>query len=399
MAKARLETRLTATPPIPEAAVEAVTEVLRSGDLFRYAPGPESGKHAAAFEREFAGWCGRKYAIGLNSCGSTMFVALKALGVRDQQPVLFNAFTLAPVPGAIDHAGGRAVPVDCGGDLLVDLGDLERKAEQTGAKVFLLSHMRGHIADMGRVRQTCERLGLALIEDCAHTMGASWDGQLTGTFGVAGCFSTQSYKHLNSGEGGVLVTDDEQLAAHAILRSGSYALYEDHGARPSLEVFEAMRTSVPNCSLRMSNLVAALLRPQLAALPHRCDQWRRMYARIEAGLRGTPRLVLVDRDPREQHVPSSLQFGLPALTREEFGEFLSACAARGLPLQAFHSTVPVGFVGRCEHWDFVDGSELAQLPSILDRLVDFRLPLTFDEHDCDISVTIITETLQAIRPD
>ena len=85
--------------------------------------------------------------------------------------------------------------------------------------MLLLSHMRGHVADMGRVVDLGARHGLALVEDCAHTMGAGWDGWPTGTFGAVGCFSLQSYKHANAGEGGLLVTDDDDIAARAKQRA------------------------------------------------------------------------------------------------------------------------------------------------------------------------------------
>ena len=119
-------------------------------------------------------------------------------------------------------------------------------------------------SDMDAVSAVCERHGVTLVEDCAHTMGAHWAGRRSGTFGRVACFSTQTFKHLNSGEGGLLVTADEDVAARAVLYSGSYMLYAQHRARPSEEVFDRHRYTTPNCSMRMSSLVAAVLRPQLA---------------------------------------------------------------------------------------------------------------------------------------
>ncbi len=110
-------------------------------------------------------------------------------------------------------------------------------------------------------------------------MGAGWAGKATGTWGRAGCFSLQSYKHANGGEGGLLVTDDEDVAAQAILFSGSYMLYRSHLARPADEVFERWKYVTPNFSLRMSNLAAAVARPQLGAmLKDRCGRWNERYA-------------------------------------------------------------------------------------------------------------------------
>jgi dTDP-4-amino-4,6-dideoxygalactose transaminase len=92
--------------------------------------------------------------------------------------------------------------------------------------------MRGHIADMGRLCDLLRAKEVSLIEDCAHTMGAKWNGQRSGSFGLAACFSSQTYKHINSGEGGFLTTDDPDLIARAVIRSGSYMLYDQHDAAP-----------------------------------------------------------------------------------------------------------------------------------------------------------------------
>ena len=83
-------------------------------------------------------------------------------------------------------------------------------------------------------------------------MGATWRGRPTGTFGAVGCFSTQTFKHANSGEGGLLVTDDDDIAARAILLSGSYMLYEQHGAAPTNEVFARHHHTTPNWSMRVT---------------------------------------------------------------------------------------------------------------------------------------------------
>lgn len=140
-----------------------------------------------------------------------------ALGVGAGEPVLMNAFTLAPVPGAIVHARGDPVFVGITPDYEIDLDDLRAAAERSGSRLLMLSHMRGHITDMDRLMEVAAELDLTVIEDCAHTMGAGWDGRPSGTFGAVGCFSTQTSKHVNSGEGGLLVTDDDDVAARAIL--------------------------------------------------------------------------------------------------------------------------------------------------------------------------------------
>ena len=329
-----LQLDLSQQEPIPPAGVAAALALMQSGKLHRY--GETDGKLSptAALEAAFAAELGLPYCVALNSCGSSMFVALKSAGVMPGDAVLSNCFTLAPVPGALAHAGARPVLVDVCDDYTIDLDDLARKARSSGAKTLLLSHMRGHICDMARLSAVCTEHGLALIEDCAHTMGAGWDGRATGTWGLAACFSLQSYKHANSGEGGLLVTRDPDLAARAILYSGSYMFYAAHGARPDEAVFERWKYSTPNFSLRMGNLPAALALPQLGPLlADRGRRWNQRYHWLSQALAGAPGLQLPERPAKEQFVASSLQFSLPGLGREAIGRFLALCAARGLHIK------------------------------------------------------------------
>ena len=247
--------------PIPDTGIARAVEMMHSGRLHRYGETGGNVPEPSLLEQEYAAWVGSKYCVAMSSCGATMFVALKALGVGPGDKVLTSTFTLAPVPGAIAHAGADPVLVETTAGYTTDLQDLERKAATSGARVFLISHMRGHIADLQAVRAICDAHDIALIEDCAHTMGARWAGRHSGTWGKVGCYSTQTYKHINSGEGGLLVTDDEDVCARAILHSGSYMLYGQHLVKPAPEVFERWRYETPNFSLRMSNHAAAMLRP------------------------------------------------------------------------------------------------------------------------------------------
>mgnify|MGYP000610344214 CR=1 FL=1 len=205
--------------PIPDEAVEAALAVLRHGRLHRYNVVPGELGETALLEQEFAAQMGAKYCLAVSSGGYALATALRAVGVQPGEPVLTNAFTLAPVPGAIASVGAKPVFVGVTENLTIDLEDLAAKLDQ--ARVLMLSHMRGHLCDMDRLMQLCDAAGVVVIEDCAHTMGAAWRGQLSGRQGAIGCYSCQTYKHVNSGEGGLLVTDDEELAAKATMLAGS----------------------------------------------------------------------------------------------------------------------------------------------------------------------------------
>ena len=389
----RFTKSFTQQEPIPEAGIAAAVEVMRHGRLHRYNTIPGDPGETALLEREFAAQTGARYCLAVASGGYAMATALRAAGVRPGDPVLTNAFTLAPVPGAIASLGAVPVFVEVTEDLVIDLADLQAKAGQ--ARVLLLSHMRGHICDMARLMELCDGAGVTVIEDCAHTMGAAWDGRPSGRWGLAGCFSTQTYKHANSGEGGLLVTDDAALAAKAVLLSGSYMLYDRHGAAPPPEVFADLRYETPNISGRMDNLRAAILRPQLADLPRQAARWNALYRALEDGLTDVPGLRLIPRPAAEQFVASSFQFLLPDHAPDRIADFVTRCAARGVEIKWFGAEAPAGFTSRHQHWRYVAAQDLPQTDRVLAGLCDMRLPLTFDTADCALIARIIAEEAQA----
>ena len=382
--------------PIPEAGIDAAMAVLRHGRLHRYNTVAGEVAETALLEEEFAAYVGAKYCLALASGGAAMACALRACQVQAGDPVLSNAFTLAPVPGAIASIGARPVFVDVTEDLTIDLAHLEAQAKASGATVLLLSHMRGHVADMDAVMALCARLGLRVIEDCAHTMGAKWKGLPSGRHGVIGCYSTQTYKHMNSGEGGFLVTDDAELAARAVLLSGSYMLYARHRAAPAPEVFEALKLDVPNVSSRMDNLRAAILRSQIGLLDDRRARWRVLYQGMEAGLAGVAGVQLIPRPQPEDYVGSSFQFLLPGWEPERVASFVAGAAARGVELKWFGAADPMGFTSRYAHWRYAAPEALPQTDRVLAGLIDMRLPLTFTAEDVAQIARIIADEVARV---
>jgi dTDP-4-amino-4,6-dideoxygalactose transaminase len=382
--------------PIPQAGIDAAIRLMRDGRLFRYGEDRNSIPEAALLEEEFADFVGRKYCVGVNSGGCALFVALKALGIGIGDKVLVNAFTLAPVPGAIAHAGAEPVLVDIDARFVLDVEDLDRKAAESRAKVLMLSYMRGHIPDMDAVMAVCRRHDLRVIEDCAHTMGAGWDGRLTGTYGDVACFSAQAFKQINSGEGGLLVMDDDDVAARAILRSGSYMLYAQHRARPPLEVFERHRAATPNCSMRMSNLIAAVLRPQLPQVRARNKRWRRIYHRLATQIAVIPHLEVPVRPQEEEFAPTSLQFSIAGIERSRIGRFIEEATTHGVHVKWFGAADPIGFTSRHDHWHYLkDRQSVPSADRLLAGLCDVRLPLSLTPEDCDTIAKVLGEAMQA----
>mmetsp|Transcript_22718 Transcript_22718/g.37523 ORF Transcript_22718/g.37523 Transcript_22718/m.37523 type:complete len:399 (+) Transcript_22718:879-2075(+) len=380
--------------PIPEAGIEAALAVLRHGRLHRYNTAPGETSETALLEQEFAATVGAQYCLAVASGGYAMATALRAVGVQHGDHVLSNAFTLAPVPGAIAAVGAVPIFVGVTESLTIDLDDLEAKLDQ--AKVLLLSHMRGHICDMDRLMAMCDAAGMTVIEDCAHTMGAAWNGVPSGRHGAIGCYSCQTYKHVNSGEGGFLVTDDPHLAAKAVMMSGSYMLFERHLAAPPAEAFEDLKYTMPNISGRMDNLRAAILRPQVADLATQCARWNERYYALESGLCDTPGLQVIERPAAETIVGSSIQFLLLDWTATAVQDVIKRCLARGVELKWFGAPEPVAFTSRYDSWRYAPSTPMPDSDRILAGVVDMRVPLTFGLDDCALIARIIRGEVSAV---
>jgi dTDP-4-amino-4,6-dideoxygalactose transaminase len=381
---------LSTPEPIPEEAIERALALMRSGRLHRYGEQGVGYPEPSLLEQEYAGYVGSKYCVAVSSCGAAMFIALKALGVKAGDKVLTSTFTLSPVPGAIAHAGADAILIETSADYMTDMADLERKAATSGAKVFLLSHMRGHIADLKKVMAICDKYGIAVIEDCAHTMGAKWAGKHTGTWGKVGCFSAQTYKHINSGEGGLLVTDDDDVAAQAILMSGCYMMYDQHILKPAAEVFERWKYVTPNFSMRMSNLAASLLRPQVGQLADRGLRWNHIYATLERELTKAEHVSIPARDANEEFVASSIQFTLN-LKPQQIERFLKECSLRGLYIKWFGTPAPVAFTSNYEHWHYLASRpDMPHSKAVLNQLLDLRTPISLTDEDCVLIGKIVS---------
>ncbi|XDZ71666.1 DegT/DnrJ/EryC1/StrS family aminotransferase [Alphaproteobacteria bacterium LSUCC0744] len=380
---------------IPEAGIKRAVEIMQTGRLHRYNLLPDEVGDVAALEMEYAKWQGAAYCVACASGGYAIQLGLRICGVKPGDKVLANAYTLAPVPGAIHNVGAVPVLVDIDENYHIDCDDLDVKAAASGAKHLLLSYMRGHIPDMDRVLAVCAKHDISLIEDCAHTMGAKWRGIRSGNFGKVAAFSTQTYKHMNSGEGGFLTTNDAELAAVAVVSSGSYMLYGRHGAIPAEEIFQKVRLHAPNYSGRMDHLRAAMLRAQLPMLEDNLARWNQLYDRLHGHLSAMDGVIIPPRKQEEFYVGSSIQFRADAVAASAVPDFVAACAKRGVELKWFGDAEPKAFTSRYDSWRYID--DIPVLPTtlrVLEKTLDMRVPLTFTIDDCDVIAEIIAEEIR-----
>lgn len=403
--------------PIPQEGIEQAVKLMQTGHLFRYhfnaeiceesTPSDledEPATEVAKLEDEFAGYMGYKYAVATNSCGSALFLSLKAVGVQANDKVLTNAFTFTAVPSSIIHAGGVPVYVECNRQYLVDTHDLEEKIkEHPDAKYFIVSHMRGYISDMDKIKSLCDKQGIVLIEDCAHSLGARWNDEATGQEKPVGhhariaCFSTQSYKLLNAGEGGFIATDDDQIAAYCILASGSYErLYQKHLSRPfDDDIFEQIKFSVPNFSLRMNNLSAAVLRPQLPELEDKITAYNQRYEQLVRILSVVDNIELVSSLDVVTQVNDSLQFNLVHLSAGQADKFVQYTSEQGVKIQLFGHKDNARYFKNWQY-SFDEKPALDQTEEIIRFACDLKISLAFDSDDINLIGCIIKNTLYKV---
>ena len=398
MAKIKFTKSFTQQEPIPEDGIVLATNIMQTGRLHRYNLEEGEEGQASMLETEFSTWQEVDYCLACTSGGYAIQLALRVCGVKPGDKILANAYTLAPVPGAIHNVGAEPVFVEINGNYHIDLEDLATKSKNSGAKYLLLSHMRGHIANMDRIVEICNHEGIRLIEDCAHTMGSKWRGIRSGNFGLVSAFSTQTYKHINSGEGGFLTTNDPELAAKAVVSSGSYMLYGRHGASPAEKIFRKIRQHAPNYSGRMDQLRASLLRAQLPRLEKNIVRWNVLYDLLFEGLSNIDGVVIPKRHEKEFYVGSSIQFRLDKIGINQISQFVDECSSRGVELKWFGASEPKAFTSRYDSWSYI--KNLPVLPitlSILDRTLDMRIPLTFSSEDCKIIIDVIQSEIEKFQ--
>ena len=363
--------------PIPAAAKAEIERLLQSGDLFRYTA-PQDAP-VSLLEAEFAQFIGSRFALAVSSCSAALFLSLKALGLPRDARVMIPAFTFAAVPSSVVHADCIPVLCEVGENYRVNLDDFAAKLP--GVQAVIISHMRGHTSDMDAIMALCDAAGVPVIEDAAHSLGTTWHGRNIGTIGRIGCFSFQSYKLINAGEGGVLITDDPDLVARAVIMSGAYE--HNWKKHPVLkDAFERVQNTLPLYNLRLSNLSAAVIRPQLAEVARRVADGRRNHDHVAARIGASPWIDVPAKLGPEERAPDSLQFNLVGMRDEDVHAFVAEAAAAGVQVQVFGLTRDNARA--FWNWKFLgDIPDLPQTRAMLMRACDTRLPARLTLADCD----------------
>ena len=375
---------------IPPSAEAEILAMLKSGDLFRYTAAADAP--VCRLEKAFADFMGVPFALAVNSCSSAIFLSLKALGFGSGERVLVPAFTFAAVPSAVMHAGCTPVLVNIGADLRLDIDDFREKLTPE-IDAVLLSHMRGHTSDMNAIMELCEARNVPVIEDAAHSLGTTWSGRKIGTIGRIGCFSFQSYKLVNAGEGGMLVTRDPDLIARAVIMSGAY----EHNWKKHPVVsdrFSHWQNRLPLYGLRMSNLAAAVALPQISDIPRRARQGRENHDYLAARLNASARFSVPDALPDETRAPDSIQFVLNGFDADGDAEAFGRLARqKGVEVEIFG--LSEDNARAFWNWQFLSPQkDLSRTREVLERTCDVRLPVRLEPEQLDFIATALVEAAE-----
>ncbi|AMM53555.1 DegT/DnrJ/EryC1/StrS family aminotransferase [Pyrococcus kukulkanii] len=271
-----------AKPLIGDEEINAVIRVLKSGMLAH-------GKEVEAFEKEFAEYLGVKHALAVSNGTTALDLALKALKIGPGDEVITTPFTFIASANAVLFQGAKPVFADIDPKTF-NLDPEEVKEKITNkTRAILVVHLYGQPADMKAFKEIAEDYKLYLIEDCAQAHGAKFEGQKVGTFGDIAAFSFYPTKNMTTGEGGMVVTNDDELARRV-------SLLRNHGQTRKY-LHEEL-----GYNYRMTNIAAAIGRVQLRKL----DEWNEIRIRnaekLTRGISKIEGLIPPYVDPRAKHV-------------------------------------------------------------------------------------------------
>ena len=348
-----------------------VIEVLRSGII---AQGPKVGM----LETMFAEIAGVEHAVAVNSGTTALIASMQALGVGPGDEVVTSPFTFAATLNAIIEAGATARFADIRADDFCVDPDALAAAVGPRTKVLMPVHLYGQMADMGAISALAEKSGLALVEDAAQAVGATFDGRPAGSYGL-GCFSMYATKNVTTAEGGVITTNDAGLA-------DTLRVLRNQGMRARYQY------EVPGHNYRLTDLHAAVGIPQLEKLPTLTGRRRENAHALSAGLAGVPGLELPTVAPGRTHVWHQYTIRVTedaAVTRDELS---AALLERGVGTGIYYPGLVFDYDCYREHPQVVT-SDLPVASTVAKQVLSLPVHPGVSPADVDTIVTAVREVL------
>ena len=360
----------------------AVTEVLQSGWL-------SMGPKTQEFEDRFAPFLGVKHAFAVANGTAALHLACEVLGLGPGDEVLCPALTFVASANAILYTGARPVFVDVTGphDLNLSVADAAAKVSER-TRAIMVVHYGGYPCDMDAVAALARRHGLKIIEDCAHAPGAVYQSaqgpRMAGTLGDVGCFSFFANKNLTTGEGGMVVTNDDDLAGKIkTARShGMTTLTWDRHRGHSFSYDVVAR----GYNYRLDELRAALGLVQLHKLTSANARRRELTEAYRAQLQNLDRLEIPFRDAPA----GSAHHLFPILLREpsQRADFMAALARQGIQTSIHYPPVHLFSYYR-SLWDAGQDHRLPRTEEMASRLVTLPLYASLTRGQLDTVVAAV----------
>lgn len=303
---------------IGEEEVAAVAAAVRSQKLFRFLD-PEHSK-CAELERLFAEMTGRQHALAVGGGTAALICGLAALGIGEGDEVIVPGFTYIASASAVLICGAVPVIAEINASLTLDPEDVERKITPR-TRAIMPVHMRGVPCAMTALMEVAQRHNLLVIEDCAQACGGSYHGKPLGSFGDVGCFSLQQHKVITAGEGGVLVTDLDEVYERAAIRHDS-----------AMQFWNPENASVapfPGENFRMNEMEGALACVQFGRMAGILARTRALRLRIYDGIADAEGIAISPSPDSEGDLGITVILQLPDYERAR--QFGRALKAEGIP--------------------------------------------------------------------
>ena len=261
-----------------------ILELIRARHLFRYGDeGDAAFKHRVkSLEEEVATTFGVRYALAVSSGTAALITALSAAGIGPGDEVIVPGYTFIASMSSVIFCNAVPVLAEVDDSLTLDPADVERKITEH-TRAVLPVHMIGNPCDLEALKALADTHGLLIVEDAAQAFGGSYNGRRLGTIGLVGAYSFNFYKTINAGDGGMVVTDDEELYQRAFA-------FHDQGHLPLRTGVEVGRRAVIGQNFRMGELSAAVLLAQLRKLDRILQRLRELKARFKKRIEDLPGL-------------------------------------------------------------------------------------------------------------
>ncbi len=321
------------SPRIEEEEIQEVAKCLRSGWI-------GTGPRVARFEDEFRAYKGSRFAVALNSCTAALHLSLLATGLEPGDEVITTAMTFCATVNAIIHAGCTPVLADCERDSMnIDPLEIEKKITPR-TRAILPVHFAGRPCNMDAIMDIARRHDLMVIEDCAHAIEAEYHGTSTGRFGDIGCFSFYVTKNIITGEGGMVITDNEEYADR-IKVLALHGMSKDAWRRFSDEGYRHYQVVYPGFKYNMMDIQASIGIHQLKRVDSYWQRRKEIWDRYNEAFRDLPIGLPQPPEPETRH---AFHLYTILVDKERAGisrdEFLNAMTKENIGTGVHYRSIP-----------------------------------------------------------